>query len=148
MTFRRTKVDEQLVIPAPAVSTDLDYQFNTADMQINTRLLLKNVYFEFDTDGNAANRYIIIEIQDHFALTIFRTSHATAVTANLLAYTNLSGRRYKDWDAVSQTLIMPLPDIYIYKNYHFIVDVVNDAVGDQISEVMVRFDRYEGVILE
>lgn len=148
MTFKKMRVDETYLIPAPAVATGVDHAFATDALQTNTRWLLKNIYFTFTADANAANRALVVSIEDHLGRVIFSVSHETPITATTVTLVNMKDILYKDWDAVSLLLGLPLPDLYLEQDYSLTIAITNVQVGDQISELHVRFDRYEGVILE
>ena len=146
--FRRTRVDETIIVPAPAVATGIDYAFGTFDIQTNTRLMLKNVYFTFTSDVNAANRALVISIEDHLGRVVYSASHETPITASLVTLVNMKDILYKDWDAVSLLLGLPLPDLYLRQDYSITVAITNVQVGDQLGGMYIRHDRYEGVILD
>ena len=146
MTFRRTRVDETYLIPATVAGGALDYPFDTAIMQQNMRMLLKNIYFTFTADANAANRAIVFAIEDRSGNVVYATSHETPITATTVTLVNMKDILYKDWDAVSLFLGLPLPDLYLKKDYSITITVTNVQVGDVISALHVRYDRYVGVI--
>ena len=144
--FRRVQVDQKYIIVAPAAGADIDNAFAEDYIRTNTRWMIRNIYFELDTDANAANRFITIAIEDENEVVIWRQSHATAVTANQLAYVNCQPRHYKDWDAVSDTMVLPLPYFFIRVDYSITITTTNIQVGDQLTDIHIAYDAYEGVL--
>ena len=147
--FRRVRVDEETRLPAPAAGADFDDAFDSALFQSGTRLLINNIYFTLVTDANAANRFVIVEIEDQHGRVFYHNTHATAITASLDTDFNLSPNiQYRDWEAVGLSVCLPIPEIYVSQNYSLTITVTNIQVGDQLSEVVIRGDFYRGVILD
>ena len=146
--FRRTRVDETHLIPEPAVAAGIDYAFTAPGLKTNYRMLLKNIYFTFTADANAANRALVISIEDHLGRVVFSVSHETPITATTVTLVNMKDILYKDWDAVSLLLGLPLPELYLEQDYSITVAITNVQVGDQISDLHLRHDIYRGVELD
>ena len=144
--YQVSQVNKIYRIPAGAVNTDLDHQFADDFIRTNTQWRIRNIYFYLDTDANAANRTLVITMEDEYGRVLWRSTHATVVTANQFFYCNMfPASHYKDWDNVSDTCLLPLPDIFIKRDYRFTITVANLQATDQISEVTIVYDAYEGV---
>ena len=147
------KQDEPYVIAAPIAGADTDYQFVDTFLDrsfygkanIEPIMKLQNVYFTLTTDANVANRTITVEIEDADGNVIYSCAHATVITASLVTTATMQYGYYKDWDAGSLLVVLPLPDIYIRDDYSFTVTITNIQVTDQISAVTMRYDLYEGL---
>jgi hypothetical protein len=103
---------------------------------------LVGVAFRLVTDGNAANRFVAVTLDDGSGIIYSRNCFAQAVTASTTALLSFqAGRGAADWNANNEASL-PLQPVFMAPGHVLAIALTNAQAGDQLDRIAIMFERY------
>lgn len=121
------------LIPSPAVATDVTVGFEgTGGIHELVAVRLRLV-----TDGNAANRFVTVLVQDAAGTEVYRYGYETAFVASTTYYLTLTPAVGSANGGVTNTkaVTLPIPEGPYLPSWKITTSTASIQVGDQYSQV-------------
>ncbi len=135
--LKRYGLPELVFAASPAVATDFVQAIPGHDF---ARLV--SVFVRLVTDGNAANREVVIEYRTAEALRYDVMGSAVTQAATLTIDYLFSGFREVVTSLVDATQLIPLHPTILPPTHDFRIHIVNAQVGDQLSRIRFLWERF------
>ena len=129
----------QELVPGTSPAAGADFT-QLIDGRYTTRPL--SVFARLVTDGNAANRELVLEYRNdqnvRFAVAGAPVTVAASTTTDYYFGTHLG---QPDWPADS-TILVPLAPVFLRAGWNLRLHVVSAQAGDQLSRISILWERY------
>lgn len=137
--FRRTHraIRERIKGVAPGAAADYAV---TMEGRYLTRL--EAVFCRLTTDGNAANREVVLEYRDGEALRFALFGAAVVVTASdTVDYSFVAERTESAWP-VDDSILVPIVPLPLLPTESFRLHIVNVQAGDTLTRIRYTWERF------
>jgi hypothetical protein len=135
--LQRYGLPERILGTSPVVATDFT---QTVDGAFYARLV--GVFVRLVTDGNAANRQVVVEYRDQGANRYDVSGPNATQAATLTVDYCFSAYAPEEKTAVDGTTIVPLHPLLLLPTDSFRIHVANVQVGDQLSRIRFTWERF------
>lgn len=137
--YRRTQraFRERIKGVAPAANTDY-----AVTMEGRYVTLLESIFCRLTTDGNAANREVVLEYRDAETLRFALFGAGVVVTASsTYDYSFVAGRQESAWP-VDTSILVPTVTMPLLPGESFRLHLVNGQAGDTLTLIRYTWERF------
>jgi hypothetical protein len=99
--------------------------------------------FVLTSDGNAANRAVLLRVKDGTGATLAAVPTAAVQVASKVYTYTYSGEQAPATDAVGLANIQPMPRLFLQPGFTVVVTIGAVQVGDQISAIRVYREAFD-----
>jgi hypothetical protein len=129
---------EVVPIANPAVATGFTYTVGG-----NYWERLAAISFVLTSDGNAANRAVLLRIKDATGATLVAVPTAAVQVATKVYTYSYWGDQVPATDTVGLVNAQPIPRIFLQPGFQVVVSIGAVQVGDQVSAVRLYVERFD-----
>ncbi len=99
--------------------------------------------FTLVTDGNAANRQVLVALQDGSSTNIASTASGGTQAATLTRLYSFVPNQGTAPALIGTTFLAPLPVLFLQPGFKVVVSITSVQVGDQISAIRVYREAFD-----
>jgi hypothetical protein len=129
---------EVVAVANPAVATGFTYTVGG-----NYWERIAALSFVLTSDGNAANRAVLLKIKDGTGATLAAVPTAAVQIATKVYTYTYTGNQAPATDSVGLVNTQPMPQIFLQPTFTIVVTIGAVQVGDQISAIRVYREAFD-----
>jgi hypothetical protein len=129
---------EVVPVTSPAVATGFTY---TVGGNYWERLVA--LAFVLTSDGNAANRAVLLRVKDGSGATLIGIPTAAVQVATKVYTYSYWGQQVPATDAVGLVNAQPAPSIFLQPGFTIVVSIGAVQAGDQVSAIRLYMERFD-----
>jgi hypothetical protein len=104
---------------------------------------LAAVAFQIVTDGNAANRQVLLDFKDGSGATIASTASGGTQAATLTRKYSFVPNQGTAPALIGTSFLAPLPVVFLQPEFTMVVSIVSVQAGDQVSAIRVYREAFD-----
>jgi hypothetical protein len=129
---------EVVPLASPAAATGFTYTVGG-----NYWERLAALSFVLTSDGNAANRAVLLRVKDATGATLLAIPTAAVQVASKVYTYSYWGSQSPATDAVGLVNAQPVPSIFLQPEFSLVVSIGAVQVGDQVSAIRLYLERFD-----
>jgi hypothetical protein len=137
--FAHGRAFPEIISPAnPAVATGFTYTVGG-----NYWERVAALSFVLTSDGNAANRAVLLRVKDGSGATLIGIPTAAVQVATKVYTYSYWGQQVPATDAVGLVNAQPAPSIFLQPGFTIVVSIGAVQAGDQVSAIRLYMERFD-----